>query len=74
MSLVVNVMCVSLNLTPMILVLLYHIVSYCIFFAPNGKFVFSACLFLSVFYTSQMRFNKVKAGRGLLTRLLYGTA
>ena len=45
-------------------------VSYCFvlhFFAPNGKFVFSACLLLSVFYTLLMRPNKVEAGRGLLT-------
>ena len=49
---------------------------YCIFFAPNGKFVFLACLLLSVFYTRLMRPNKVETGRGLLTgcnRLLYGT-
>ena len=40
---------------------------YCIFFAPNGKFVFLACLLLSVFYTRLMRPNKVETGRGLLT-------
>ena len=51
----------------MILVMLYHIVLYGIFFAPNGKFVFLACLLLSVFYTRLMRPNKVKTGRGLLT-------
>ena len=47
------------------------------FFAPNGKFVFLECLFLSVFYTRLMRPNKVETGCGLLTlcnRLLYGTA
>ena len=37
------------------------------FFAPNGKFVFLACLLLSVFYTRLMRPNKVETGRGLLT-------
>ena len=45
-------------------------VSYCFvlhFCALNGKFVLSACLLLSVFYTHLMRPNKVKTGRGLLT-------
>ena len=46
-------------------------VSYCfvlhIFFAPNGKSVFLACVLLSVFYTRLMRPNKVETGRGLLT-------
>ena len=45
-------------------------VSYCLvlhFCAPNGKFVFSAFLLLSVFYTHLMRPNKVEIGRGLLT-------
>ena len=45
-------------------------VSYCFvlhFFAPNGKFVFFACLLLSVFYIRLMRPNKVETGRGLLT-------
>ena len=47
-------------------------VSYCfvlhfLFFAPNGKFVFLACLLLSVFYTRLMRPNRVETGRGLLT-------
>ena len=44
-------------------------VSYCFvlhFFAPNDKFVFLACLLLSVFYTRLMRPNKVETGRGLL--------
>ena len=45
-------------------------VSYCFilhFFAPNGIFVFLACLLLSVFYTRLMRPNKVETDRGLLT-------
>ena len=37
------------------------------FFARNGKFVFSAFLLLSVFYTRPMRSNKIETGRGLLT-------
>ena len=54
-------------------------VSYCFvlhFFAPNDKFVFLACLLLSVFFTRLLRPNKVETGRGLLTgcnRLLCGT-
>ena len=36
------------------------------FFAPKGKFVFLACLLLSVFCTRLMRPNKVETGRGLL--------
>ena len=45
-------------------------VSYCFvlhFCASNRKFVFSACLLLSVFDTRLMRPNKVETGRGLLT-------
>ena len=45
-------------------------VSYCFvlhFFALNDKFVFLACLLLSVFYTRLMRPNKVETGCGLLT-------
>ena len=37
------------------------------FCASNGKFVFSACLLLGVFYTRLMRLNKVETGRRLLT-------
>ena len=37
------------------------------FFAPNGKFVVSAGLLLSVFYTRLIRHNKVETGCGLLT-------
>ena len=44
--------------------------SYCFalhFFEPNSKFVFSACLLLSVLRTCLMRPHKVETGSGLLT-------
>ena len=37
------------------------------FFGTQIKFVFSACLLLSVFYTCLMKPNKDETGRGLLT-------
>ena len=43
----------------------YHFVLH--LFAPNGQFVFSACLLLSVLTPFFMRPNKVETGRGLLT-------
>ena len=61
-------MCVCiLNGDPMIQVLLYHIVLYCVSFAPNGEFAFSAFLILRVFYTCLMKSNKVETDRELLT-------
>ena len=60
--------CMSLNEIPVIYILLYHIVLYCIFFLhPIANLFFSACLLLSVFYIRLMRPNKVETGRGLLT-------
>ena len=59
----------------MILVLLYHIVLYCIFFAPNGKFIFFSIFIIECFCTRLMTPDEVETGRGLLiqyNRLLYG--
>ena len=47
--------CVSLNETPMIKVLLYHIVFIAFFLHPIANLFFSASLLLSVFYTCLMR-------------------